>query len=258
MTNLPKFIIQALRKGYLLLVIVLFSSLCSSCGAKARASRAETMFSSSSMVYDENGKLLADPDCRAYQYHAVAPTGDLVQDLITLGRKFIGKPYRYRGPSPWAMDCSGYVRYLFSCFGIHLRGSSADLAQVARSVRSPKPGDLLFFKGRNQRSSRIGHVALVVKVDGSRITMMHSTNSRGIVQEVLQSNAYFSSRYIRAGRLPHLERMYASYREAEAEHTPKPVPASAIAWQAPNLFSTPFFGCIEDGEVGEDVFAVSR
>ena len=177
------------------------------------------------------------------------PTGDLVQDLITLGRKFLGKPYRYRGSLPWAMDCSGYVRYLFSCFGINLSGSSADLAKVTRTVQNPRPGDLLFFKGRNRRSDRIGHVALVVKVQGSRITMMHSTNSRGIVQEELQSSAYFSSRYIRAGRVPYLERTYsAAYREEDEKAQEKllPIPAQALAWQAPNLFSTSFFGCVED------------
>ena len=179
----------------------------------------------------------------------MAPTGDLVQDLITLGRKFLGKPYRYRGSLPWAMDCSGYVRYLFSCFGINLSGSSADLAKVTRTVQNPRPGDLLFFKGRNRRSDRIGHVALVVKVQGSRITMMHSTNSRGIVQEELQSSAYFSSRYIRAGRVPYLERTYsAAYREEDEKAQEKllPIPAQALAWQAPNLFSPSFFGCVED------------
>lgn len=249
MINLPNTVRLWGRKSYILFALVALTSICSSCRAKASASHATRPMGTAVAVYDANGKLLADPDCRAYSLHEIMPSGDLVQDLITLGKKFLGKPYRYRGPSPWAMDCSGYVRYLFSCFGIHLSGSSADLAKVAKTVHAPRPGDLLFFKGSNRRSSRIGHVALVVKVNGSRITMMHSTNSRGIVQEDLHSNAYFSSRYVRAGRVPHLERVYAAlYKEADEKATEslRAIPAPAIAWQAPNLFSTPFFGCEEE------------
>lgn len=249
MINLQNAVCRWVRRGYILFVLVALTSICSSCGAKARASRSSFSLDDAVAVYDANGKLLAHPDCPAYAVHEVAPTGDLVQDLITLGRKFLGKPYRYRGSLPWALDCSGYVRYLYSCFGINLRGSSADLAKVTRTVQNPRPGDLLFFKGHNRRSDRIGHVALVVKVQGSHITMMHSTNSRGIVQEDLESSAYFSSRYIRAGRIPYLGRTYsAAYREEEekAQERLLPVPAQAIAWQAPNLFSTSVFGCVEE------------
>ena len=112
MINLQNAVCRSVRRGYILFVLVALTSICSSCGAKARASRSSFSSDDAVAVYDANGKLLAHPDCPAYAVHEVAPTGDLVQDLITLGRKFLGKPYRYRGSLPWAMDCSGYVRYL--------------------------------------------------------------------------------------------------------------------------------------------------
>lgn len=127
-----------------------------------------------------------------------------IDKLINLGRTFLGKPYRYRGPSPWPMDCSGYVSYLYSKFDVKLPRSAAAQSLYTDRIRREdlQPGDLIFFKGRNARSSRVGHVALVVSVDGDDITMMHSRNSRGIVIEKLSRSAYFSRRLVGYGRVP--------------------------------------------------------
>lgn len=127
-----------------------------------------------------------------------------IDKLINLGRTFLGKPYRYRGPSPWPMDCSGYVSYLYSKFDVKLPRSAAAQSLYTDRIRREdlQPGDLIFFKGRNAHSSRVGHVALVVSVDGDDITMMHSRNSRGIVIEKLSRSAYFSRRLVGYGRVP--------------------------------------------------------
>ena len=37
--------------------------------------------------------------------------------------------------------------------------------------------------------------------------MMHSTNSRGIIIERLSRSAYFSSRYLSAGRVPEMNKL---------------------------------------------------
>ncbi len=186
---------------FILSVFFLFS------GCKVQKVQASTPIYSSNegAVYTASGLYLPSPDCRAYTLHSIPPTGSVIDDAIALGKKFLGKPYCYRGPSSWPMDCSGYVRYIFSCFGIYMSGSSADLAKLTDKVSSPRPGDLLFFKGRNKKSSRIGHVALVIEVRGKNITMMHSTNRRGVIIENLETSNYFSSRYLFAGRIPQLK-----------------------------------------------------
>ena len=103
------------------------------------------------------------------------------------------------------LDCSGYVSYLYSKFDIKLPRGAAAQSQYTNPIEREdvRPGDLLFFKGRNARSNRIGHVALVVSVDEDDITMMHSRNSRGIVIEKLNRSAYFSRRLVSYGRLRH-------------------------------------------------------
>ena len=46
---------------------------------------------------------------------------------------------------------------------------------------------------------------MVVSNEDGNIKMMHSSCSRGIVIENLNNNAYYTSRYVGAGRLPEVK-----------------------------------------------------
>lgn len=131
---------------------------------------------------------------------------ELVADLIDTGKELLGKPYGYRGNLPWRMDCSGFVSYVYSQYGITVPRGSATQANYVKRIKREEvlPGDLLFFKGRNRNSGRVGHVAMVIDIIDGDPVMMHSTNSRGIIIERLSRSAYFSSRYLSAGRVPEM------------------------------------------------------
>ena len=134
---------------------------------------------------------------------------ELVADLIDTGKELLGKPYGYRGNLPWRMDCSGFVSYVYSQYGITVPRGSATQANYVKRIKREEvlPGDLLFFKGRNRNSARVGHVAMVIDVVDGDLVMMHSTNSRGIIIERLGRSAYFSSRYLSAGRVPEMNKL---------------------------------------------------
>ena len=134
---------------------------------------------------------------------------ELVADLIDTGKELLGKPYGYRGNLPWRMDCSGFVSYVYSQYGITVPRGSATQARYVKPVKKEDvlPGDLLFFTGRNRGSGRVGHVAMVIDVVDGDLVMMHSTNSRGIIIERLGRSAYFSSRYLSAGRVPEMNKL---------------------------------------------------
>ena len=69
-------------------------------------------------------------------------------------KHLLGAPYRYGGASPRSgFDCSGFVRYVYSHFGISLPHSSfGDLVEGRRVGRSAlHPGDLVFFDGSRPR-----------------------------------------------------------------------------------------------------------
>ncbi|HEY4800561.1 MAG TPA: CapA family protein, partial [Bacteroidia bacterium] len=132
-----------------------------------------------------------------------------IDRIIELGKTFLNKPYCYKGPSPWKMDCSGYLAYIFSQFGYQLPHSAPAIAAVAKKINQNeiKKGDLLFFKGRNLNKNFIGHVALVIQVkEDGNIMMMHSCR-RGIIIDEYQKVSYYTQRFVGAGRLPFMDDM---------------------------------------------------
>lgn len=150
---------RAVRIALLTLIGILFYS--------PSLVRAQSLFSTEHVLQLYNkilyGESAADTIAEKTAGESAFP---FIDKLINLGRTFLGKPYRYRGPSPWPMDCSGYVSYLYSKFDIKLPRGAAAQSQYTNPIEREdvRPGDLLFFKGRNARSNRIGHVALVVDV----------------------------------------------------------------------------------------------
>lgn len=126
-----------------------------------------------------------------------------IDSLINYSRKFIGTPYRYGGKTEKGFDCSGFVYHVYKQFGIILPPSSRTQVEVGSPVAidSVRKGDLLFFKGRNIKSTQIGHVAIVIDVsDTNDVQMIHSTR-HGLKAEWLSQEEYYKKRYITSRRL---------------------------------------------------------
>lgn len=130
---------------------------------------------------------------------------DKTNVIIDFGKTLLGKPYKYITSEGKVLDCSGFVSYIFGHSGIELPKSSASIASLSEKINLSeiKKGDLMFFKGRNTNSKLIGHLSIVTSVDGNVIEMMHSCN-RGIIVEKYNSNSYYTSRFLFAGKLPEL------------------------------------------------------
>ena len=77
----------------------------------------------------------------------VAPSAG--ENILAYAKNFIGVPYRYGGSSPSGFDCSGFVKFVYSYFGVNLPRTSYSQMQsgYAVSLDSLMPGDLLFFRG---------------------------------------------------------------------------------------------------------------
>ena len=126
-----------------------------------------------------------------------------VDDLINFAKRFLGTPYRYAGSTPSGFDCSGFISYIFGNFGLSLVHSSYGMAELGETVRLSeiRPGDLMFFKGSDINSTRVGHVAMVVEVTPEAIKFIHSSTSRGVTIENFKTSKYFIPRFIKAKRL---------------------------------------------------------
>lgn len=125
----------------------------------------------------------------------------LVEQVIALGEKLLGKPYRYAKGMPWQLDCSGYVKYLFHKHGVKLSRTSRSQYQEVQKIKKKdvRRGDLIFFTGRNKKSKVVGHVGIVVSNPGEAIRFIHSR--RGGIGKDYLSSPYYKARLIGFGRV---------------------------------------------------------
>ena len=126
-----------------------------------------------------------------------------VDSLLEYASRLKGRPYCRGSKGPSSFDCSGFTYYVFKKIALKLNASSA--AQYLQGAHVDKQniqrGDLVFFKGRNAASSRVGHVGLVSDVlpDG-KFKFIHASCSKGICEE--SSDAlYYAKRYVGARRV---------------------------------------------------------
>jgi cell wall-associated NlpC family hydrolase len=130
----------------------------------------------------------------------------IIDSVVNFGKELIGLPYRYGGSSLKGFDCSGFIRYIFQKYGYSFPHSSMAYAKIGTKIKrdsilSVKKGDLLLFKGRNIKSKRIGHIALVVEINDNEILMLHSCCDKGIAIENYLTSAYYPKRLVEIRRL---------------------------------------------------------
>ncbi|MEI6122576.1 MAG: LysM peptidoglycan-binding domain-containing protein [Bacteroidota bacterium] len=132
----------------------------------------------------------------------ISSRDSIMDSLLSVGKLFIGRPYRSRVYNSWPLDCSGFAAYLYSLFGYDLPRASPAQALLGQKVAmdSLKRGDLMFFKGRNSHSTGVGHTTIFYKAAHDTIYFLHSSSS-GIKIDKLNGYAYYTSRYLFSKRM---------------------------------------------------------
>jgi NlpC/P60 family len=130
---------------------------------------------------------------------AIAPTPvaneQLRTNIIGWAQNYVGTRYSYSGTNPKrGFDCSGFTSYIMREYGVNIsHGSTAQATQGGKvSLENAQPGDLVFFG----RKKRISHVAIIVSNNNGNITVVHSTNTRGVVVENIQESDYWRKRIL--------------------------------------------------------------
>jgi len=146
------------------------------------------------------------PKIKSAEGDSIASSQQYIDSIIALGEAFIGKPYRFQGPSSWPMDCSGYLAYIFAQYGCDLPRSSTAMASTVTKVdiADLRRGDLMFFTGRNKEDSTVGHVSMAIEVQDGTVRMLHSCR-RGITIDEYPQIEYYNQRFLMAGRVPVFE-----------------------------------------------------
>ena len=129
--------------------------------------------------------------------HFVNPNGtDQRATLIKEAQKLKGKKYKYGGTTPKGFDCSGFTSYVYQQIDITLPRSSSAQSQNGKKITAgaAQPGDLLFFK--LSQKGKISHVAMVVSNDKDGLEVIHSTTSRGVIQEKIDNSTYWAEKLL--------------------------------------------------------------
>ncbi len=145
----------------------------------------------------KQGSFLAFSD--SIKQDSISSINKLAEQIIEFSKQYLGSPYRRGSKGPNSFDCSGFTHYVYSHFGYQLGASCRDQILEGEKINKTelKPGDLIFFKGRNSKSKYTGHVGIVISNESEgNIEFIHASCNRGIKIEELEKSDYYQKRYI--------------------------------------------------------------
>lgn len=134
------------------------------------------------------------PGTPSRKEQAVDSSRGAVNDLIASARRFLGRPYCYGGNGPSSFDCSGFVQYVYSCYGIGLPRIASDQAGSGTKVTTLARGDLVFFSDR--MNGYITHVGIYT----GNNSFIHASNSLGVTITSLEE-PWYKQRFVSACRI---------------------------------------------------------
>ncbi|HOA83194.1 MAG TPA: LysM peptidoglycan-binding domain-containing protein [Thermodesulfovibrio thiophilus] len=116
--------------------------------------------------------------------------------LILFAKKMLHLPYRFGGNSFSGLDCSFFVKKVYSMVGVNLPRSAREQFTVGIPVSKSElqPGDLVFFKTYARFPS---HVGIYI---GDNLFIHASSRSKKITIDSLEA-PYYISRFIGAKRI---------------------------------------------------------
>ena len=118
-------------------------------------------------------------------------TNTIRSNIVRMSESMLGKQYKYGGKEPSGFDCSGLVYYVFGKNGYRMNASSSTQANQGSSLKKSqaRPGDLVFLKRPNENN--IFHVSIITKTDGHDLWVIHSTSSKGVIQQNITASNYW-------------------------------------------------------------------
>lgn len=117
---------------------------------------------------------------------------DLGQKIVKSARSKIGSKYQYAARGPQKFDCSGLVQYIYRQYNFDIGGSAASMSSLGNAIdiEDARSGDLIFYK----KDGRVFHVSIISKSGSGRLGVIHSTTSKGVIEEDILASPYWSNK----------------------------------------------------------------
>lgn len=122
--------------------------------------------------------------------------GKLGQQIANFAKGFLGVPYAWGGISPGGFDCSGFVYYVYSHYGVSLPRVADEQYEFGQrvSVTDMQPGDLVFYSTYTPGPSHVG-----IYVGNGQF--VHASSGADQVTITAMSKAYYNERFLGAFRI---------------------------------------------------------
>jgi hypothetical protein len=86
--------------------------------------------------------------------------------LKITAKKYLNAPYQWGGKSPFGIDCSGFMQMVFKINGYKLSRDASQQAKQGKAIltKDAEPGDLAFFKGKDEKITHVGMILAQDKI----------------------------------------------------------------------------------------------
>lgn len=142
-----------------------------------------------------------DIDTKIEEIEEIKASEDLSQMSITdrlllFAKKMLHLPYRFGGNNFTGLDCSFFVKKVYSMVGVNLPRSAREQFTVGTPISKDdlQPGDLVFFRTYARFPSHVGIYL------GDNLFIHASTRSKKVTIDSLEA-PYYIQRYIGAKRI---------------------------------------------------------
>ena len=118
------------------------------------------------------------------------------EQLADFAQQYVGTPYRWGGASPAGFDCTGFVMWVYSQFGVSMPHNEAGQMASGERVSADdlQPGDVLIFA--NTYRAGLSHTGIYVG-DGQ---FVHAADERHGVTVSALWDSYWGPRLVGATR----------------------------------------------------------
>ena len=124
--------------------------------------------------------------------------------VVAYAETLINTPYKYASTDPAeGFDCSGFITYVFSHFGIKVPRSSIDFTHVGREIGrgQAKRGDIILFTGTDSTEKFVGHMGIVVSNQNGDLQFIHSSSGKAHGVTISPLKGYYESRFVKVTRI---------------------------------------------------------
>jgi probable lipoprotein NlpC len=112
--------------------------------------------------------------------------------VVATARKELGDSYKFAASGPERWDCSGLTHHSYSKAGINIERSSNGISKMVGGIelKDAKKGDLIFYK----KDGRVFHVSIITEHSEDNLWVVHSTTSRGVIEEDILKSPYWEKK----------------------------------------------------------------